>query len=74
MSSRSISTKKQVSSGAATQRMAQQSRVAASLPLAVKRSPTWRVCRARRVRTRGRRCGEALRSVDHALPIIMHVG
>lgn len=44
MSSRSMSTKKHVSSGAATHRIAQQSRVAASLPLAVKRSPTCSVC------------------------------
>lgn len=44
MSSRSMSTKKCVSSGAATHRMEQQSRVALSLPLAVKRSPTCSVC------------------------------
>ena len=44
MSSISMSQKKYVSSGAATQRIAQQSLVALSLPLAVKRSPTCKVC------------------------------
>lgn len=44
MSSSSISTKKHVSSGAATHRMGQQSLVAASLPLLVNLSPTCNVC------------------------------
>ena len=37
--------KKSVSAGLATQTMEQQSRVAESLPLSVKRSPTWSACR-----------------------------
>lgn len=42
----SILTKKPVSSGFATHTMEQQSRVAVSFPVSLKRSPTWRTCAA----------------------------
>ena len=44
MSASNILTKKSVSSGLAAQMMQQQSRVAASLPVAVNLSPTCRAC------------------------------
>ena len=47
MSLSSMLTKKSVSSGLATHKMEQQSRVAESFPLSVNLSPTCRPCRAK---------------------------